>query len=360
MVPSQCCYQVCVMNIQPQVDISVAGPEMETLWDGYVLQHESATHCHRWAWKTVIEKAFRIPTYYLIAIECGRVCGVLPLVWQKSLLFGSFITALPFLNAGGPLADSVEIEQALVQHAIAIAQETGAARIQLRYRGQYRLDLPASSHKVAAVREVSRDTEAMWKALNSNNRRKVNKATKTGMTAAAEGGAALDIFYEIFAENMRNLGTPVYAKIFFCEVLRAFPQHTEIIVVRLDGKPIAAAFVISFRDGMEATWMCSHWRYLSLQPNMLLYWTILRIAGERGLHWLDFGRSTRDSGTHKFKQLWGTSDVPLPWASWTKNGQAPTELSPANPKFQLATKLWMKLPLPIANRIGPLIVRNLP
>jgi FemAB-related protein (PEP-CTERM system-associated) len=348
------------MDIRSQVDISVAGPEMEALWDGYVLQHDCATHCHRWGWKTVIEKAFRIPTYYLIAIECGRVCGVLPLAWQKSFLFGSFITALPFLNAGGPLADSVEIEQALVQRAIAIAQETGAARLQLRYRGPYRLDLPASSHKVAAVREVSRDTEAMWKALNSNNRRKVNKATKTGMTAAAEGGAALDIFYEIFAENMRNLGTPVYAKIFFGEVLRAFPQHTEIIVVRLDGKPIAAAFVISFRDGMEATWMCSHWRYLSLQPNMLLYWTILRIASERGFHWLDFGRSTRDSGTHKFKQLWDTSDVPLPWASWTKDGQAPTELSPANPKFQLATRLWMKLPLPIANCFGPLIVRNLP
>ena len=348
------------MNIRSQVDISVAGPAMEALWDGYVLQHDCATHCHRWAWKTVIEKAFRIPTYYLIASESGSVCGVLPLAWQKSLLFGSFITALPFLNAGGPLADSVEIEQALVQRAIEIAQETGAARLQLRYRGQYRLDLPVSSHKVAAVREVSRDTEAMWKALNSNNRRKVNKATKTGMTATAEGGAALDIFYEIFAENMRNLGTPVYAKIFFGEVLRAFPQHTEIIVVRLDGKPIAAAFVISFRDGMEATWMCSHWRYLSLQPNMLLYWTILRIASERGFNWLDFGRSTRDSGTHKFKQLWDTSDVPLPWASWTKDGEAPTELSPANPKFQLATRLWMKLPLPIANRIGPLIVRNLP
>jgi len=360
VVPSLCCYPAYVMDIRSQVDISVAGPEMEALWDGYVLQHDCATHCHRWGWKTVIEKAFRIPTYYLIAIECGRVCGVLPLAWQKSFLFGSFITALPFLNAGGPLADSVEIEQALVQRAIAIAQETGAARLQLRYRGPYRLDLPASSHKVAAVREVSRDTEAMWKALNSNNRRKVNKATKTGMTAAAEGGAALDIFYEIFAENMRNLGTPVYAKIFFGEVLRAFPQHTEIIVVRLDGKPIAAAFVISFRDGMEATWMCSHWRYLSLQPNMLLYWTILRIASERGFHWLDFGRSTRDSGTHKFKQLWDTSDVPLPWASWTKDGQAPTELSPANPKFQLATRLWMKLPLPIANCFGPLIVRNLP
>jgi FemAB-related protein (PEP-CTERM system-associated) len=348
------------VNSQTQVEISIAGPAMEESWDRYVVQHSSATHCHRWGWKTVIENAFGIPTYYLVASECGRVCGILPLAWQKSLLFGSFLTALPFLNAGGPLADSVEIERALVARAIEIARENGAARLQLRYRGEYRLDLPASTHKVAAVRAVSRDTEAMWKALNSNNRRKVNKATKSGMTAEAEGAAALDIFYEIFAENMRNLGTPVYARNLFSEVLRAFPQHTDIIVVRLEAKPIAAAFVISFRDGMEATWMCSHYRYLALQPNMMLYWAIVRIAGERGFGWLDFGRSTRDSGTHKFKQLWDTTDVPLPWASWTKDGKAPTELSPANPKFQLATRLWKKLPLPIANRIGPRIVRNLP
>jgi len=345
---------------QSRFEISLASQEMQAPWDSYVLQHRSATHCHRWGWKTVIENVFRIPTYYLVASEQSKVVGVLPLAWQKSLLFGSFITALPFLNAGGPLADSIEIEQALVERAIEIAKETGAARLQLRYRGEYRLSLSAATHKVAAVREVSKDTEAMWKALNSNNRRKVNKATKSGMTATAEGAAALDIFYEIFADNMRNLGTPVYGKNLFGEVLSAFPKDTEIIVVRLEEKPVAAGFLISFRDGMEATWMCSHYRYLPLQPNMLLYWSIMRIAGERGIAWLDFGRSTRNSGTHKFKQLWDTTDVPLPWASWTRSGEAAAELSPANPKFQLATWAWKKLPLPLANFIGPHIVRNLP
>jgi FemAB-related protein (PEP-CTERM system-associated) len=345
---------------QSRFGISLAGPEMQAAWDSYVMQHRAATHCHRWGWKAVIENAFGIPTYYLVANEQGKVVGVLPLAWQKSLLFGSFMTALPFLNAGGPLANSDEIEQALVDRAIEIAKENGAARLQLRYRGEYGLSLAVSTHKVAAVRDVSKDSEAMWKALNSNNRRKVNKATKSGMTATAEGAAALDIFYEIFADNMRNLGTPVYAKKLFSEVLSAFPKDTEIIVVRLEDKPVASGFLISFRDGMEATWMCSHYRYLAFQPNMLLYWTILRVAGERGFARLDFGRSTRDSGTHKFKQLWDTADVPLPWASWTRSGEAAAELSPANPKFQLATWAWKKLPLPLANFVGPHIVRNLP
>lgn len=344
----------------PPFDVSIATPQSQALWDAYVLRHASATHSHRWGWKTVVENAFHIPTYYLMASGPDGVCGVLPLAWQKSLLFGSFITALPFINAGGALADSIEIEQALVDRAIEIAREVGASRLQLRYRGEYRLSLPSSEHKVAAVREVTRDTDAMWKALDSNNRRKVNKATKAGMTAEAEGSAALDVFYKIFADNMRNLGTPVYAKSLFAEVLSAFPGETEIVVVRLNGEPVAAAFLNSFRDGVEATWMCSDYRYLSLQPNMLMYWTILRIVGERGFKWLDFGRSTRGSGTHKFKQLWDTQDVPLPWASWTVDGAPPKELSPSNPKFELATRLWKKLPLPIANWIGPHIVRNLP
>jgi len=342
------------------IEITLAGNDQQNAWDAYILAHPRATHCHRFAWKTVLEQAFHIRTFYLMARESGHVVGVLPLAWQKSFLFGSFLTSLPHLNAGGALVDSDAIEDALVERAAAITQEVGASRMQLRYRGECRLALPISDHKVSAVREVSSDTEAMWKGISSNNRRKVNKATKSGMTAEAEGAAALDIFYYIYADNMRNLGTPVYARRFFDEVLHAFPESTEIVVVRLNGEPIAAAWLNGFRDGVEATWMCSLWKYLALQPNMMLYWHILRISGERGYRYFDFGRSTRDSGTHKFKQLWDTTDFPLPWANWTASGEPAADLSPANPRYQLAARLWSRLPLPIANLIGPHIVRNLP
>jgi serine/alanine adding enzyme len=338
----------------------IAGDESRPLWDVYVTQHPCATHCHRWGWKTVIENAFGLRTYYLLAQESGNIVGILPIVWQKSLLFGSFLTSLPFLNAGGPLADSMDIERALVNRAIALTQELRARLLQLRYRGQYRLDLPVSTHKISTMRAVQRDTETMWKSLDSNNRRKVNKATKSGLTAKPEGAAALKDFYALFALNMRDLGTPVYAEAFFREILRVFPQESEIIMVRLGNEPVAAAFLLSFRDVLEATWMCSNWKHLSIQPNMLLYWTNLKVAGERGFQFLDFGRSTRDSGTHKFKQLWDTEDVPLYWAQWSPDGRAVDELSPRNPKFQLAVRVWTRLPLAWSKALGPHIVKYLP
>ncbi|MDR3764899.1 MAG: FemAB family PEP-CTERM system-associated protein [Acidobacteriota bacterium] len=342
------------------MEIILAGNQQQSIWDEFVEQHATATHCHRFGWKRVLEDSLGLRTFYLMAMSAGRVTGILPLAWQKSFLFGSFLTSLPHLNAGGVLAESGAVEDALVARAIELADENRAARIQLRYRSECRLSWPINNRKVSAVREVSRDTEAMWKAISSNNRRKVNKATRTGMTAEAEGAEALDIFYRIYADNMRNLGTPVYPRSFFAEVLRNFAASSEIVVVRLHGEPIAAAWLNGFRDGVEATWMCSLWKYLQLQPNMMLYWHILRIAGERGYRMFDFGRSTRDSGTHKFKQLWDTTDVELPWANWTAEGAVTADLSPANPKYQLATKLWAKLPLPVANFIGPHIVRNLP
>ncbi len=333
---------------------------MQATWDAYVAQHPRATHCHRWAWKTVIENAFGHRTFYLLAREADRVVGLLPLAWQKSVIFGSFFTSLPFLNAGGALADSIEVERALVAHAIELVRRSHARYLQLRYRAHCDLDLPLGEHKVASVRAVASDVDAMWKSLDGNNRRKVNKATKSGLNSAVEGAAALDDFYELYARNMRDLGTPVYAKRFFSEILRAFPQDSEIVMVRREREPVAAALLLSFRDTMEATWMCSNWDFLSLQPNMLLYWTNLKVAGERGFRWLDLGRSTRDSGTHKFKQLWDTEDVPLYWAHWAADGSKAGDLDPNNPKYQLAVRLWKKLPLGISKVLGPHIVKNLP
>jgi FemAB-related protein (PEP-CTERM system-associated) len=290
----------------------------------------------------------------------GTRVGILPIVWQKSVLFGSFLTSLPFLNAGGPLADSIEIERELVNHAIALTRDLRARYLQLRYRGNYRLDLPVATHKVSTVCPVLRDTEAMWSAIDSNNRRKVKKANKSGMSAKPEGAAALEDFYGLYGRNMRDLGTPVYAKRFFAEVLRAFPNDSEIIMVRLGDQPVAAALLLSFRDVMEATWMCSNWAFLSLQPNMLLYWTNLKVAGERNFHFLDLGRSTRGSGTHKFKRLWTSEDVPLYWAQWNADGKNEGDLSPTNPKYQLAVRVWSKLPLGLTNFLGPHLVKYLP
>jgi len=340
--------------------VVLAGEEMQPLWDAYVEQHKDATHCHCWAWKRVIENAFHHPTYYLAATDQGKLTGVLPLVWQHSRVFGSFLTSMPFLNAGGVLAGSAEVEDELVRHAIELTRRLHARHLQLRYRGECRLALPSMAHKIAAVRPVWADSDAMFAALDKKVRTDIKKAIKSGLTARAEGAEALEQFYAIYAANMRELGTPVYGRNFFAEILNAFSGAAEIVVVRREGEAIAATLLVRFRGVMEAGWSGSLRRYLPLKPNMLLYWTNLCVAGERGCTVFDFGRSTRDSGTHHFKRQWGTEDIPLHWAQWPPRQADRPELDPTNPKYRLAIALWKKLPLPLTRLIGPGIVKHLP
>src|SRR2546423_5316774 len=243
-----------------------ANPADRERWQRYVEAHPLATNYHRWGWKQVIESSFGWPTYYCMAEESGAVKGVLPLVWQKSRLFGSFLTSLPFLNAGGILADTPDAEQALLQEAVTLAKETGAKHLELRHREQHGVSLPTSSQsalqnrlktktsKVTLVLPIGPDQDKMWKDLGTKMRTKVRKSQSFGMTAEFGGLELLDDFYAVFSQNMRDLGTPVYSREFFAEILRVFPADTHLCVVRKDTDTVAASFLSSFRERIEAVW----------------------------------------------------------------------------------------------------------
>lgn len=330
------------------------------LWDNFAERRPEATGCHRWAWKQVIERSFGWPTYYLLAEDGGQVRGVLPLVWQKSWLFGSFLTSLPFLNAGGVLAQDDAAQQALVDEAVALARRLRVRYLELRHRGETRMELPAKTNKVTLLKAVLPDEEKMFAALPHKVRTDVRKGIKSELAAEFGGAEFLDDFYSVFAVNMRDLGTPAYARSFFGEILRAFPGDTRICVVRHQGQPIAASFLIAFRDTIEALWSSSLYRFSALRPNMFLYWRILCFAGQQGYRYFDFGRSSVGSGTHRFKLQWGTEEVPLPWFYWLPEGAALPELNPENPRYGLAIRIWRKLPVGLTKLLGPPIVKRLP
>jgi FemAB-related protein (PEP-CTERM system-associated) len=331
------------------------------LWEGFVRNSLVATCYHQWNWKRVIEKSFGWPTYYLTAMDNGRVTGLLPLVWQKSLLFGSFLTSLPFLNAGGILADSKEAEKALLEDGLAIARRIGAASVEFRHREPHELGLPVKTNKVTMVLPIHRDPELSWKALDTKMRTKVRKAQSFGMTAEFGGMEFLDDFYAVFADNMRELGTPVYSKSFFSEILKSFPNHTFLCRVRHEGVTVAVSFLCGFRERIEAVWSSSLHSHLRLKPNMFLYWNLLQHFGQQGYQLFDFGRSSIGSGTYAFKQQWGAQPVPLYWDTWLAGGGTELpERNPENPKFKFAIRAWQNLPLSVTKLIGPRIVRCLP
>ena len=348
-----------VSNLEMSVENCSASGRGE--WDAFVASRPLATNYHRWGWKDVVEGAFGWRAFYLAAREGGKIRGILPIIWQKSFLFGSFMTSMPFLNGGGVLADNPEAARALVEEALALASRSGVKYLELRHReAQPELGSDDAIPQSEGSTSVVPDAEAMFRSFDPKLRADIRKATKWNLQSEIGGPELLPEFYDIFAENMRDLGTPPYSRKFFEEIYRVFPDSTYITVVRHEGTAIASSFLIGHADTVEAGWSSSRRKYLPMKPNMALYWQNLRLAGERGYALFDFGRSTVGSGTHRFKMQWGGREEPLHWDYWVPEGGSPPGLNPNNPKYELMIRTWKKLPVGLTRLVGPPIVKRLP
>jgi serine/alanine adding enzyme len=252
------------------------------------------------------------------------------------------------------------VRDALLAEAVRDAGALGASHIELRHVAGMELAWPKKDHKVSMRLELPPRYEDLLKGFPPKLRSQIRRGEKEGMEVKVGEGNLLDEFYTVFSRNMRDLGTPVYRKHFFAEILRSFPKETKIAVVSLEEQPVAAGFLVGFRNTLEIPWASSDRRYARIAPNMLLYGSVLRYACEQGYRIFDFGRSTRDSGTYRFKQQWGAKPVQLEWHYWLRDGQPLPELNPQNPKFSFAIETWKRLPLPLTTLIGPRISKYLP
>ena len=256
---------------------------------------------------------------------------------------------------------------ALIEKAIEIAKKEKAKFIEFRQSALIRSDnegesnkLVVKSHKITLLLDLPRSSEELLKSFKAKLRSQIKKPVKEGCKFVVGGLDQLNNFYEVFATNMRDLGTPVNPKILFRNILERFPEESKIGVVLKDDRPVAAGFVIGFKEKLQIPWASSMQKFNSLSPNMLLYWGILEYACNKGYRVFDFGRSSPDEGTHKFKEQWNPKAIPLYWHYWIANGGEKPELNPDNPKFRAFIKIWQNLPLPLANKIGPRIVKYLP
>ncbi|MFZ1803537.1 MAG: FemAB family XrtA/PEP-CTERM system-associated protein [Nitrospira sp.] len=335
--------------------------EVQGVWDRYVCDHSEGTGYHLMAWRQVIERTFGHCTVYLMAQDHrGEIRGVLPLVFLKSSLFGQFLVSVPYFNYGGVLADGEQSRSALVEAAVIAAKELGATHIELRHADEAKLPWPCKDHKVSMRLDLPSHFDELMKAFPPKLRSQVRRGEKEGMTVQMGGLDLLDDFYAVFARNMRDLGTPVYGKYFFADILHTFPKDAKICAVRLGADTVAAGLVYGFRQTLEIPWASSDRRFAKLAPNMLLYGSLLKYACEQGYRVFDFGRSTKDSGTYRFKEQWGAKPVQLHWYYWLRDGGPLPELNPQNPKYTLAIRVWQQLPVPVTTTIGPWIAPYLP
>jgi FemAB-related protein (PEP-CTERM system-associated) len=328
--------------------------------DAYVKDHPHGSSYHRQRWTGVIQNAFRHETKYLTAEADGAIVGVLPLVFFRSRVFGRFTVSMPFLNYGGVLADTPDAAHALLARAIEETRCRGGSHLELRHDRQQFPSLTPKRHKVAMELRLEASADAQWLVLDRKLRNQVRKAEKSALTVQDGGPELLPQFYEVFARNMRDLGTPVYSATFFREALAAFPEHSRILVVTHDGHPIAASLVHWYGQRIEVPWASALREFNPLCANVFLYWQMLRFAIARRCHVFDFGRSTPGEGTYQFKKQWGAEARELVWEYWMADGQPLPQMNPKNPKFSLAIRAWQRLPVRVATALGPHIVRNIP
>lgn len=329
-------------------------------WNVYI-QKKSARNCYDLCWVDVINKVFGHQAWYLMCrSSAGEICGVLPLIRVKSLLFGDYLVSMPYLNYGGVLADSVDAEQALLEYADDLKTRLGCSHIELRGPLQNPDSLPVRTDKVTMVLNLPENSEELWQSIGAKRRAQIKRPIREGVEFFTGGEDLLDEFYTVFSINMRDLGTPVYSKKFFREILNGFKEQATIALVRLKGKPVGAGFLLSTGSYMEIPWASTLREFNRIGVNMFLYWNILKHTIDNGFTVFDFGRSSKDSGTLKFKKQWGSSQQQLHWYYLLAESSDMPGLNPSNPKFQAAIALWKKLPVPVANLIGPSVVKGLP
>jgi len=330
-------------------------------WDDYVDRHPRGRMYHKIAWKNIIERSFAKKGLYFYAEKEGQICGLFPLIKFHTFITGKMLISMPYVNYGGMLYDDDSVKEALLAEAENIRRQTQSAVVELRMVKEAEFPLPVRSNKVTFILDLPNDTEALMKSFKAKLRSQIRRPLKENMYAKVGSADLLNDFYYVFTRNMRDLGTPVYQKSFFETILNELAGQAKIVTVyTADHRPVAAAFIIGYKDTMEIPWASSLRQYNRFSPNMLLYWQVLSEAIASGYKKFDFGRGTRDGGTHRFKKQWGGKEIELHWYYLlAPDGQLP-QVNKENPKYALAIKIWQKLPLFITQLAGPRIVRHLP
>jgi len=324
-------------------------------WDEYVQRAPGACHSQLSAWHRVVERTYGHRAFYLWASQDGKVKGILPLILLRSVVFGKSLVSLPFLDDGGICADDEATALALYAHARRLCEEQRADLLDLRHRVPSGLGLAPQGTKVTFVLELAREPDRAWASLDSKVRNQIRKSMKSGLDVSWHGLERLNGFYDAFATNMRDLGSPVHSRKFFATILTEFPESARLILVSDAGRTIGGAVCLTFKDTVMIPWASSRREYRPSCPNHLLYWEAIRWGCQQGFRHFDFGRSSRGSGTYNFKKQWGAVEQPLTWEMWGQQGHRGGPIESSDAKYTAVARAWKHLPVAITRVCGPML-----
>lgn len=329
----------------------------ETEWDEFVEQHPESTFFHQSGWKRVIENVYGFKAHYLAAKDRNGIQGILPLFEIKQLT-GKKLISVPFSTEGGILANSDKVKNQLIEQAKTIVKESNLDYLELRQEKDIGTKLKTKDYYYHLKLKLDFNPEIVWKNADRKLRNAVRKARKLGLTTD-KGLKYLDEFYRVFSSNMRDLGTPVDKKEFFEEMIKQFPNSVDIVVARLNNETIGALFLINDEKTLKSEWATSYRKYFGYNASQLIYWRAIEDACKEGFEIFDFGRSLWGSGTFRFKEKFGAKPVQLHYKYFMNRGEIP-DTRKTNWKRQLFAKCWGKMPLFVANRLGPKLRKQFP
>ncbi len=338
--------------------IALDTPQDRELWDAFVRNHPQATAFHLSAWGRAIEKTFGHKAYYLAAVRGQDMLGILPLIHVKSRLFGNSLVSNAFAVYGGPVAVSEDAHAVLDGAAWGLAQKFGIKVLEYRNQARLRPDWPAKTDTYATFkRALATSSDENLKAIPRKQRAEVRKSLDKNLSVIIDRDASRH--FAVYAESVRNLGTPVFPKALFSNLLEAYGEDADVLTVMHDGKPVSSVLSLYFRDevlpyyggGVEAA--------RDLRGNDHMYWMLMEHARQRGCNSFDFGRSKLGTGAYAFKKNWGFEPTPLAYEYRLAEGGTIPDINPLNPKYKAMVAIWQRLPLPLANIMGPFVSRAL-
>ena len=330
-------------------------------WDDYVNASPGGTFYHLSGWVDVLGNAYHIDSQYLMALDSkDTIVGILPMFLMRDIFLRSYLVSNPFSNFCGVRADSSQIESALIERAKSIVVEKGIRYLEIRNLEHATPFLERTETDfVTMTLDLREGKSNIWKkGINSKVRNSVRKGEKSGLEFDS-GNHYLNDFYTVFSTNMRDLGTPTHSLRFFEEIVNAFGEIVKIFVVKSDGKTVGAMFSFSYKNVFSEPWASTLRGYNHMCPADFLYWGAIQHACHTANQTFDFGRSTLNTGTYKFKKKWGAKPTPLIY-QYFKNTAQQIQVIDANAgKYQLMVSLWKRLPLPVSRLVGSRIIRHL-
>lgn len=316
---------------------------------------------HDLRWLITLQNGLKQRPFFLRAFRGDEIVGHLPLMLVQGPIFGKFLVSLPYINSSGIFSQTSEAQTALIDEAVNLADQLNCRYLELRHEQKIAHDsLNAElTSKVHMRLMLPQDVETLRSNLKASVRNQVKKGEKQGFQVVWGREELFDEFYEVFAIRMRQLGTPVFGKELFTSIINNFSDRAEICSVRDEHKCISAALLIHGETITEVPSAAHRVEYNKANVNMLMYWNLLSRSVERGQQFFDFGRSTRDGPTFRFKKQWGSEPYPTCWQYYLRQGDV-NDMRPDSGNKKFLIECWKRLPLSVTKLLGPSIVRGIP